>query len=424
MLNQLRQGAQGWIAKALMALLVLSFAVWGIGGFQGYHTGQLAKVGGEEITVQQFASLYNQAERVAQQSGQPVNPDQVLAQLLLAAALDDEANRYGLGISGDHVAQEIAKTPAFQDANGKFDRERFRLLLLNASMDPNAYIEDVRRGLVRNQITGSVGAGVEVPQPMVEALYRLRNEERTISYVVIDKTAIEPVGEPNEAELQAYYEDNKARYRAPEYRQIAMLTLDPAAIADPAAVSEDDVKAEYESRKADLSQPERRDVEQITFDSAEAANEALGAIDAGGDFAEVAKSHGGSVTDLGLKSKAEILDPVVADAAFAAQPNVPIAVTEGALQPSVIRVTKIEPGSVPTLEELEPRIRKDLATRAAREKMSNLYDKVEDERAGGSTLQETAKKLSLPYRVVDSVSEAGSTPDGGKITDIPMRATC
>jgi peptidyl-prolyl cis-trans isomerase D len=260
---------------------------------------------------------------------------------------------------------------------------------------------------------------MEVPQPMVEAIYRLRNEERTISYLVVDETAIEPAGMPGEAVLQAYFEKNKVRFRAPEYRQLALLTLDPAALADPSAISEEEVKTEYERRKSNLQQPERRRVEQIAFDSAGAANEALAAIDGGEEFSAVAESHGAAVTDLGLKSKAEFLDPAVADAAFAAEPDQPVAVIEGALQPSVIRVTEVEPGSAPSLSDLEPRIRQDLATRAARGAANDRYDQVEDERAGGATLEEAAGKLSLPYRVIEAVAADAATPDGGRISDIP-----
>ncbi len=116
----------------------------------------------------------------------------------------------------------------------------------------------------------------------------------------------------------------------------------------------------------------------------------------------MAQESGVEVTDLGVKAKAEMLDPAVAEAAFAAEQDKAVAVIEGALQPSVIRVTAIEPGSVPTLAEVAPQIRKDLATRAARDRVQDLYDQVEDERAGGATLEEAATKLSLPYRVVDA----------------------
>jgi peptidyl-prolyl cis-trans isomerase D len=419
MLNQLRQGAKGWVSKVLMGLLVLSFAVWGIGGFQGYGAGTLATVGDQEVTVQEFARLYDQAQRVASQSGQSANTDQVLSQLLLGAAVDDEASRYGLGVSDDRVAEEIADTEVFQNANGVFDRQRFETLLLSSRMDPDEYIADVKRDLVRGQIAGSINAGIEAPQPAVEAIYRLRNEERTISYFVVDDSAIEPVGEPSEAALQAYFEEQKADFRAPEYRALALLTLQPATLADPSAVTEEEIQAEYERRKASFEQPERRRVEQISFDDADAANAALAAIEGGEDFAAVAESNGLEVTDLGLKTKAEVLDPAIAEAAFAAEIETPVAVTEGALQPSVIRVTEVEAGSVTPLSEVEERLRGEIATRNARETVNDVYDQIEDERAAGSTLEEAAKALSLPYRQIDAVARDLRAPDGSLVFDVP-----
>jgi peptidyl-prolyl cis-trans isomerase D len=419
MLNQLRQGAKGWVSKVLMGLLVLSFAIWGIGGFQGYGTGTLATVGDQEVTVQDYARLYDQEQRAAAQSGRSVNADQVLSQLLLGAAVDDEASRYGLGVSDDRVAAQIADTPVFQNADGAFDRQRFETLLLNARMDPDAYIRDVKRDLVRGQIAGSINAGIAEPQPAIEAIYRLRNEKRTISYVVVDESSIEPVGEPSEAALQAYFEEHKADFRAPEYRALALLMLDPAKLADPSTVTQKELETEYARRKDSFEQPERRRVEQIGFDSAEAADAALAAIEGGGDFAAVAESNGLQVTDLGLKTKAEFLDPAIAEAAFAAEPNTPLVVTEGALQPSVIRVTQVEAGSVTPLSEVEERLRNEIATRNARATVNDLYDKVEDERAGGATLEEAAQALSLPYRTIDAVASDLKAPDGSPISDIP-----
>ncbi len=419
MLDQLRQGAQGWVSKGLMALLVLSFAVWGIGGFNGYHSGSLARVGGQDVSIQDFARIFDTAQRSAQQRGQTVNPEQVLSGVLMNAAIDDAAHSYGLGISDSRVAEEIAKNPAFQGLDGKFDRNRFINILANANINRNDFVSEVKSQLVRDQIAGSLDAGLGVPQPLVAALYRLQNEERTISFFVVDQTAIEAVGTPSDSDLQSYFNDNKDKYRAPEYRKLGLLTLDPAAIADPASVSDAAVAAEYARRKPSLVVPEKRHVEVMRFDSADAAKAALAKIEGGEDFAKAAKDSGVEVTDLGVKTEPEMLDQAVGKAAFAAEKNKPVAVIEGALQPTIIEVTDIEPGSVPSLQDMTAEIRKDLATRAARDRVQDLYNKVEDESAGGSTLQETAKKLSLPYRVIDAVSADLKAPDGSAITDIP-----
>ncbi len=419
MLDKLRQGAQGWVSKLLMALLVLSFAIWGIGGFQGYRADTLASVGNQDITAQDFANLYASAQRSAQSTGRPANPQQILSAMLLNAALDDTASKFGLGVSDDRVAAEIAKNPAFKGADGNFDLTRFMNLLANAGMNRNDFIRNVKQELVRSQIAQSVSAGMTIPQPLVAALYRWQNEERTISFLVVDQTSIPPVEAPGDAELQSYFDDHKDNFRAPEYRKIGFLTLDPQTVADPSAVTDEEIAAEYDRRKAGLIQPERRHVEELTFDTADAANAALAKMQGGEDFAAVGQASGLEVTDLGVKTKAEMLDPAVAEAAFSAEQNKPVAVTEGALKPSVILVTAIEPGSTPSLADVTPTIRHDLAVRAASASLQDLYDKVEDERAGGSTLEEAAAKLSLPYRVIDAISTSLTTPDGSVLTDVP-----
>lgn len=419
MLDQLRQGAQGWVSKLLMAVLVLSFGIWGISGsLQGYHADQLARVGDTSVSVQEFSRVYQQAERNSQRAGQKIDPNQVLSAVMMNAALDDAANDYGLGVSDDRVASEVAKNPAFLNTDGTFDRQRFTALLNDAGINRNDFIHDVKRDLVRAQISNTLGAGLEVPQPLVAALYRLQNEERTVSFLVIDQDAITPVGAPGDGELQTYFDANKEKFRAPEYRKLALLTLDPAKIADPSAVTDADVSAEYDRRKDGFTQPERRHIEQVRFDNAAAAEAAFKTISAGTAFADMATAEKREVTDLGVKTRAEMLDPGVAEAAFKAEANKPVLATEGALEPSIVLVTSIEPQSVTSLAEAGPGLRQELAVRAAREGAHDLYDKVEDERAGGATLAEAAAKLKLPYRVIDAVSADLKAPDGKPIEDI------
>jgi len=141
-------------------------------------------------------------------------------------------------------------------------------------------------------------------------------------------------------------------------------------------------------------------------------------MQAGEAFDVVATATKKEVTDLGVKTKAEVLDPAVAEAAFKAEANKPVLVTEGALQPSVALVTSIEPETVTSLAEATPEIRKDLAVQAASDKAPDLYDKIEDERAGGATLEEAAAKLKLPYRVIDAISADLKAPDGKLVEGI------
>ena len=87
------------------------------------------------------------------------------------AALDDAAHSNNLGVSDDRVAAGDRQEPGFHRPSGAFDRERFTMLLDNAGIDRDDFVHDVRRDLVRGR-SRSIGAGLDVPQPLVEALYR------------------------------------------------------------------------------------------------------------------------------------------------------------------------------------------------------------------------------------------------------------
>ncbi len=118
-----------------------------------------------------------------------------------------------------------------------------------------------------------------------------------------------------------------------------------------------------------------------------------------------------------MVTKPDIIDPAVGDAAFAlaGEFSAPI---KGSFGTVLLQVGKIEPGSQKTCEEVAAQIKRELAERRARAQ-HDLRDKIEDERAAGSTLAETAKKLGLTPRAVEAVDRSGRAPDGKPIADIP-----
>ena len=434
MLDSLRQAANSWVAKLLMIVLVLSFGIWGVAGrmISGYGEGSVARVGGVEISAAKFDRAYRtQVEAISNQTGGKFTadqarslgmPQQVLGQLISEAAVDDQAQKMNLGVPEDRLARTITDDPSFRGVSGSFDRQRFTALLRNSGLREDDYVKDVRGNLVRQQISSAVAGNISAPQPLVEALYRYQNEERTISFLPIDEGSIDPVGDPDPTALQTYFDAHKDQFRAPEYRKLDVLTLNAAAVSDPAAVTDADVAADYQRRVAEeFTRPERRRVEQIRFDTKQDAEKAAASAASGTDFLEIAKGRGMTEADadLGMKAKPEIIDSVVADASFAAARNAVVAVPDGKLGPAVIRVTTVEPGTVTPLAEASAKIRVDLALRRAKQKVSEVYDAVEDQRAGGSTLPEIGQSMKLPYRVLDAVARDGTAADGNKIADLP-----
>ena len=137
MLESLRRAAGTWVAKILLLLLVMSFAVWGISSslVNGIGSEAVITAGNTSVSATEFRLAYNrQLNLLSQQFGQQLTSeqatamgieDQVIGQLVAGALLDEQARAMGLGLSKDRLANLTAGDPAFQGPDGKFDRDRF-----------------------------------------------------------------------------------------------------------------------------------------------------------------------------------------------------------------------------------------------------------------------------------------------------------
>src|ERR1700742_3510337 len=187
MLRGMRKASSNWLGKAIMAVvmgvLIISFGVWGIADiFRGFGQSTLAKVGGTEISTDQFRQLYtDRLQQIGRQFGRPLTMDQarafgldrqVLQQIIAEAALDEEARRLGLGQSQEETMRLIFSDPNFKAANGSFDPARFAAALQQFGYSEARYIADQRRVSLRRQIAGSLSAGLTPPKTMIEALSR------------------------------------------------------------------------------------------------------------------------------------------------------------------------------------------------------------------------------------------------------------
>jgi peptidyl-prolyl cis-trans isomerase D len=88
---------------------------------------------------------------------------------------------------------------------------------------------------------------------------------------------------------------------------------------------------------------------------------------------------------------------------------------QGRFGTALVRVSKIEPEMVRSLEEVAPELKQDIATERAKTQTTALYDKIEDERSIGKTLAEAAEGLKLESRTVE-VDRSGRDPSGQPVT--------
>lgn len=432
MLDSLRNAARSWVAKLLLGLLVLSFAVWGISGqiFGGLGR-DVVRAGDTAVSVLDYRLAYDrQIAQLSQQFGTRITreqakalgvDEQVLAQLVAGAVLDEQARQLGLGLSRDKLAELTASDPAFQGPDGRFDRQQFTFVLNQIGMRPDDYIRNREQVAKRQQIVEAVSEGMAAPDAFLRAVALHRGEDRTIEYVALPRSLVEPVEAPSEAELQAWFEERQADYRAPEYRSLSLVKLEPEDIADPAVISDQQVRDYYEANAGRYTTPERRTIEQIVFTSEEAAQAAYESTRTGATFEDLVEAQDRTLEDarIGTFTREEVADPAVAEAAFALEVNEISRVVDGAFGPVLVRVTDIEPEDTRPLEAVREEIRGELALDEANRVLLDVYDAYEDARAGGATMREAAERLKLEMRSVEAVDRQGRRPDGTVIDDLP-----
>ncbi|MEM7463362.1 MAG: SurA N-terminal domain-containing protein [Pseudomonadota bacterium] len=432
MLESLRLMMRGVTAKILIALLVVSFAVWGVSDvFIGGGGTNTIVVGETKVGLGEYRLAYqNQVNAVSQQFGQRLSREQaralgieqsVLSQLVAGAVLDENARKMGLGVSEDNLATLIGDDPSFRDEAGNFSRQRLDFALRQVGLSEEDYINNRKNAAIREQLISAMMQGLDMPDAFFDFMQKYEAEKRVFEYVIVTGEAAGTVRQPTDSEIEEYYDTHKGSYTAPEFRKLVTLQLTAEDIAKPDDVSAEDVSDEYERIKTRFTTPEKRQIQQLTFSDANAADEAAKRLKDGEFFEAIMSELGRSADDISLGSltKSQVPDQAIAEAAFNLDLNQTSDVVTGLFGPVILRVTAIEPESVRPLAEVEADIRQSLAVETAADELYDIHDKIEDERAAGDSLTEAARKVGLTAITFDMVDLQGNDENGNAITDLP-----
>lgn len=437
MMQGIRKAGQGLFGKIVIAImfsfLIISFAIWGVGDiFRGYGRNEVAKVGKTEIGLEQMRTAYqNEIQNLIRQQRRQISPEmaralgldrQVLSRLLTEATLDQTAQGMRLAVSDETIRNLIFDDQVFRDASGQFSSARFNELLRSNGYTEQSYVALQRSTILRQQLSEMVVGGLSAPLALQEVGNRLRNEKRTITFARMPASAAGEIAAPTEDQLKSFFNDRKAAFRAPEFRTANILAITAETLADPAKITDDEAKARYEATKAQrFTAVETRTVQQIPFPSEEEAQAAKAKIDGGETFDEIATERNVAFNDLtlGTFTRDQMIDPAVRDAVFAIEEGGVTAPVKGAFGTVLLRVTKVEGAHVRPLEEVIVEVKQELATSRAAAQVTDLHDKIEDQRASARPLAEIAKELNLTLRTAGPMNAGLGRPDGSREEALP-----
>jgi peptidyl-prolyl cis-trans isomerase D len=429
MLQFIREKAAGTVFKVLFGMLILSFAMWGIGDYAFLRSGDdtAIQVGDRKIPVQQLDAEYRQArDRIKRMLGNEVDEnllrqfgvlDQTVDRLAGQAALDAEISRLGL-VAGDAVVrQRIAGDPSFRGPGGQFDRFVFQRVLYENGFTEQRFIELVRADIVRQQVIDAIEAGVRPPETLVESIYRHRNEKRSGERIHVANAPFDDVGTPNDADLARTYEANGERFTAPELRTLSVVRVGVADVAATVVIDERALEDEFQQRKREFDKPEQRELKQMLFADEAAATAAAAAIAGGKSFDVVVAETPGQSADrvgLGLVTREETL-PAIADLVFAAEPGKVVGPVRTAFGWHVVEIVRIEAGTDAKLADVRGQIEPELRRRLAADKAFEVANKVEDQVTRGRSLDEAAAAAGAEVVKVPALDARGRDAAGDPV---------
>ncbi|WP_286220062.1 SurA N-terminal domain-containing protein [Marinobacter apostichopi] len=427
MLQDIRENAQGTIAKIIIGLLIVSLSIWGmdaiIGGFSGEP--EVATVNGEDVTEREFLRLVQmESQRRLSRMENPdpslLNEDQirkdVLESLIQQRVLIQDADSQGLALTDADIDALITQMPQFQ-VEGQFNRDRFVSTVRNMGMGVAEFRETMRKQYVVNQIrAGIVQSGVAADEN-VSQLLRIQNQTRDFRVVSVPESVVADQVEITEEDVQSFYDENSSAFKQPEQIDAAYITLSLGALAEFIEISEDELQGYYETRADDLAREERR-AAHILIEDGENADQTMATVQQkladGASFADLAKEYSIDTVsaeeggDLGYAGRG-VYNEAFEEALFALEEGEVSEPVETSFGVHLIKLEDVRRSDVPALSEIEGQLRSELARERAEERFAEIRTKLADSAYAADDLAGPAEELGLEVREAKGITRNGGT---------------
>ncbi|MCW8889248.1 MAG: SurA N-terminal domain-containing protein [Sedimenticola sp.] len=435
MLQSIRERAQGVFAWLIVGLITIPFALFGINSYLGGGSESVAAVvNGDDISQRDFENGYRDfRQNLRQRLGENYRPEmideaelrqEVLQVMIRNRLLVQKSQSLGLRVGDDQVKQVIKSLPSFQ-VGGSFNQEAFERGVRLQGLTPSGFFEEVRLGLVSEQLSKAV-VGSEFTTPSeLDSLVRLRLQQREFEHVIIPaKTFLAEVTVSDDA-VATYYAAHQNDYMAPERVKIQYIDLDVASIAKSLKADDEALLTYYNQNQSQYLSAEERRASHILIELEEGADAAaiqaaesaaqavLERIKQGEDFAALAKAlskdpgsaeEGG---DLGY-FEAGVMEPAFDEAVFSLAVDEVSDLVRTPFGFHIIKLTEVREPKGKSFEEARPEIEQAyLKSEAERlfyeyaERLGNISYEEPD------SLQPAADALGVQIKESDWISREG-----------------
>lgn len=434
MLGSMRKMSKGIVSKLLMGLLVLSFAVWGVGDIiTNSGATYAAKVGSETVSLYEFQQTGNELKRQLMAQGMTNIPPGALEQTTIRQLVQSKLNLVamsdiGLFVNEKLIGKQIAAMPQFHDDSGKFDAKQFVLALQAKNLPEKIFVNEMRKDIAAQFLADSVNMqDATAPESVLKLDAITRRETRDV--VLFTIPARDAASNEDESSLKAYYDQNKATdYMKPETRTIDYVVLskdDIDAVID-AAITEDMV-SKAAAAKPDMDakfirlklRSEQRDAVMQnlnnTIEDELAAGKPLSEALSKAGLRATPKTLSGITAEAGKTSNDEITKTVAEQGFTLNDGEVSGLISTQSGTSLMVSLKAITPATPKPYEEVKADVKQRLGRQLAREAARTKAVSVKEALAKAPNWQAVASEQKVDGRAISAIPR----PEVAKAASVP-----
>ena len=191
MLNKLRYFSKTKLATVLVAIIIIPFVFWGMGGvFQGGNSNNIAKIKNVSISTQDFfehvRSLGLNEEIISKNIDNGIIKE-LLNDLLAKKFIELEIKKLGITLNDKSLINLIKKNKNFLDEDKNFNRVKYEKFLLENNITASEFEKRLKKRELEKILFKFYSSGIHVPKYLVDTFNYNENRSINVEYVSLTK---------------------------------------------------------------------------------------------------------------------------------------------------------------------------------------------------------------------------------------------
>ena len=426
MIGGMRKFAKSkWALVVLFIPLVISLALFlpdNFGG--GLAGGTVSRIGGREIKTLEIDRDMQQAlERLRVEQGRVLSqaeavaegiPQGVYQELEIQNTLLAYADKVGVSATPDSLKPYLERNNLMVNEFGRLTRETIMAAAQRRQQTTREFEGFLKDYLTQQYIRAAAGSALTVPNILSQPWVNYLGEGRTVSFAQVTAATAPAPTEPTEAEMQTWYDANKARFEQPERRRISILSYTPDDFLDRVALTDEQVRTEYQNRLKEYSTPETRTIVEYTSENRNAVQAFIDLSVQGIPLDQALTQAPGLQRVVSTLKPEDVTNEEYRTFLFSLPAgkvhSIPIQLEEGDPWKAVL-IESVTPGIPTPFEEVAEKVRRDVAFPEAATLFENSGENFRDA-AGGQPLEDIGKEFGIPVITLAPIDAQARTSQG------------